>query len=400
MRKEQAGSAVGLSWPGRREARVVACPEMVVEREVGDSAGAGLLLHCDNLDAMAWVAARQRAGEMAKAALIYIDPPYAMEAKHRIDVERDGAVQSEVAYSDYWGEPAKYLQFMWDRLVPMRELLAEDGALCVHCDWRADAWLRVMLDEVFGRECFRNEVVWRRAPNLGHQAAARQLGRTTDTILVYTRTAGCEMRGVMPVRSAAVELTKTGRPRGATWDAERKAWFTTAPRGDYTDASMAALREQGRVHETASGKQYVKYFLRQGEDGRWYKDQPVDTLWADEEVRPLRHCTREELDVGYPTQKPEGLLRRVVEWTTRRGDLVMDLFCGSGTTLAVAAKLGRAWVGCDVGEHAVRVCRERMTRVCGEVGGGGRVIGVIKKNARVEAGVGEGQRSESTITKT
>jgi DNA modification methylase len=137
---------------------------------------------------------------------------------------------------------------------------------------------------------------------------------------------------------------------------------------------MRALREQGRVHETASGKQYVKYFLRQAEDGQWYKDQPVDTLWADEGVRPLRHCTKAELEIGYPTQKPEALLRRIVEWTTRPGDLVMDLFCGSGTSLAVAAKLGRAWVGCDVGEHAVRVCSMRMEKVCAEGGGGMRVM--------------------------
>jgi DNA modification methylase len=334
----------------------------------------GCLIHSDNLEAISWAWQAQQREELPGASLIYIDPPYAMEARQRIDIRDERGVRSEVAYSDYWGDSAKYLQFMWDRLVPMKSLLADDGVLCVHCDWRASAWLRLLLDELYGRDCFRNEVVWRRAPNLGHQATARQLGRTTDSILVYSRKPGTEFRGRVPIRSNPVELTRTGRPRGAQWDEARKVWFTTAPRGDYTDASIEKLRAQRRIHETPSGKVYIKYDLRQGDDGRWYKDQPVDTLWSDDQVRPLRHCTKDELDIGYPTQKPEGLLRRIIEWTTREGDLVMDLFCGSGTTLAVAAKLNRRWLGCDESPHAARVAGARLKRVTGEMGTGFTVL--------------------------
>jgi DNA modification methylase len=350
-------STVRLQWEGRRE------PPPIPPGHAPLPAGLApdCLVHADNLDAIASVYDAQQRGHLPKAHLIYIDPPYAMEAKQRIDVRDESGSRSEIAYSDYWGDPARYLQFMWDRLVPMRTLLAEDGVLCVHCDWRASAWLRLLLDELYGRDCFRNEIVWRRAPNLGHQATSRQLGRTTDSILVYSRTPGSDFRGHIPARSTPIELTRTGRPRNSKWDKDRKAWFTTAPRGDYTDASIEALRAQGRVYETPSGKVYIKYFLRQGEDGRWYKDQPVDTLWADDAVRPLRHCSKDELEIGYPTQKPEALLRRIIEWTTRGGDMVMDFFCGSGTTLAAAAKLGRRWIGCDSGEHAIRIASQRLS---------------------------------------
>jgi adenine-specific DNA-methyltransferase len=351
---------IRLHWEGRRDPSAIPPTPTFKFTPDPTAVSTSLLFHCDNLDAIGWAYHAQERSDLPKANLIYIDPPYAMEAKQRIDVRDERGQRSEVAYSDYWGDPAKYLQFMWDRLVPMRELLAEDGVLCVHCDWRANAWLRLLLDEVYGRDCFRNEITWRRAPNLGHQATARQLGRTTDTILVYTRTPGCAFRGQLPIRSTPVELTRTGRPRGSKWDADRKSWFTTAQRGDYTDASIESLRAQGRVHDTPSGKQYIKYFLREGDDKRWYKDQPVDTLWADETVRPLRHCTKEELEIGYPTQKPEALLRRIIEWTTREGDMVMDFFCGSGTTLAAAAKLNRRWLGCDSGEHAIRIASARL----------------------------------------
>jgi DNA modification methylase len=359
------GAGVRLWWEGRAEARALPEVSLSLVKGADGSLGAGwrnCLAQGDNLLLLSALATGELSAALKECdglGLIYIDPPYAMEADFHIEGQ---ATHSGWAFSDSWGSGGAYLQYMYDRLVPMRMLLADDGVICVHCDWRANSWLRVLMDEVFGRECFRNEIIWRRAPNLGNQAAAKQLGRVVDTILVYSKTPGSIFRGAPPVRSQAVELTSTGRPRGAKWDAERKEWFTTAPRGDYTDTSIRALKREGRVYETPSGKVYIKYPLRRGDDGLWYKDQPVDTLWTDEAVRPLRHCTREELDIGYPTQKPEGLLRRIVEWTTREGDVVADFFCGSGTTLAAAAKLGRKWIGCDVGEAAVRVASQRLAK--------------------------------------
>jgi len=299
---------------------------------------------------------------------VYIDPPFdtggRFDATRRLD---DGATLRRTAYRDTWGHGIDaYLAFMSDTLVLLRDLLADDGALFVHCDWRANAYLRVMLDELFGPQCFRNEIAWRRAPNLGRQAASRQLGRTLDTILVYSRNPGTLLRGEAPRRSDPVALDAKGRPAGARWDEERALWFTTAPRGDYTDASIARLREEGRVYDPPTGRVAIKYFLRRGDDGRWYKDQPIDTLWDDAAVRPLRHRPRSE-DMGYDTQKPEGLLERIVRWATRPGDRVLDCFSGSGTTAAVAARLGRRWVAVDAGDAAIATTRRRLVGL-GDVG--------------------------------
>jgi DNA modification methylase len=368
VRKGSGGKMMGgvrLEWEGRAQPRPLPLaslsdgangePRLFVASD--PESWTNVLIHSDNLLALSWLVGNAKVLESRGGlSLIYIDPPYAMETDFHVG-ERG---RNGLAFRDSWGSGGAYLQFMLDRLAPMKSLLREDGVLCVHCDWRANSWLRVLLDEIFGRECFRNEIVWRRAPNLGNQAAAKQLGRVADSILVYSKNPGTLLRGSTPISSKAVDLTPTGRPRGAKWDAERNYWFTTAPRGDYTDASIAALRREGRVYETPSGKAYIKYPLRRGGDGRWYKDQPVDTIWTDDAVKPLRHATREELDIGYPTQKPLSLLRRIVEWTTREGDLVADFFCGSGTTLVAAEQLRRRWIGCDLGEKAVGAAEVRL----------------------------------------
>lgn len=306
-----------------------------------------------------------------KVDLIYIDPPFATGADFSFTAQigDDSSLEStkqqslieEKAYRDTWGRgDGSYLGMLFPRLHLMRDLLGADGVLFVHCDWRVNSMVRVMLDEVFGRDCFRNEIIWRRAPNLGRQAAAKQLGRVIDTILAYTKSPGALFRGDTPYRSKEVPLGRNGRPEGARWDDRRGLFFTLAPRGDYTDESIAKLDAEGRVYRAEGGQVYIMYFLRKGEDGKWYKDQPVDTLWDDYDVRPLRHCTRDELDIGYDTQKPQGLLQRIVSWATPPNALVADFFCGSGTTLAVAEQLGRRWIGCDLSRWAMHVTRKRL----------------------------------------
>jgi DNA modification methylase len=325
--------------------------------EAGEPARArNVICWGDNLDALCALHA-ELAG---KVHLIYIDPPYATGLSYYAQSRLgDGGPRIERrAYRDarHLGD---YLEHLWPRLRMMHALLAADGALFLHCDWRASAAVRLVLDEVFGAACFRNEIVWRRAPNLGRQAASRQLGRVFDSIFVYSKTPGAAFRGTPPRLATEVPLDRDGKPRGARWDPERRAYFTTAPRGDYTDASIARLRTEGRVLDVASGKVYIKYFLRRADDGRWIKEQPADALWDDPEVRPLRHCPKSE-DRGYDTQKPEGLLRRIVAWASRPGDLVADFYCGSGTAPAVAEALGRSWIACDASPAAIAVTRRRL----------------------------------------
>lgn len=316
-----------------------------------------LLIRGDNRLALGALAAQFR-GEID---LIYIDPPYDCGVDYRVDVRIGDSNASVHAYRDAWGDGHEsYEHMMAERLMLMRDLLCPEGCIFVHCDWRASAVLRLILDDIFGRGCFRNEIVWRRAPNLGRQAASSQLGRVVDSIFVYSAREGTPFRGQTPTRRTPVELDGSGKPRGSKWDEVAQLFFTTAPRGDYTDDSIARLRAEGRVWESPSGKIYIKYFLRRGDDGRWYKDQPVDTLWDDADVRPLRHCSKDELGIGYATQKPEGLLGRIISWACPPGGLVADFFCGSGTTGVVAQRLGRRWLLADLGRQAIHTTRKRL----------------------------------------
>src|ERR1051325_8566197 len=195
------GDGVRLHWEGRTDPSRLPLASIcrVGGKGGGSEAGAGepgwrnVLVNGDNLLLLGSL----RSGELGRAigrglSLIYIDPPFAMETDFHVS---GPFATPPLAFSDSWGSGGAYLQFMLDRLAPMRDLLTQDGVLCVHCDWRANSWLRLLLDEVFGREGFRNEIIWRRAPNLGNQAAAKQLGRVVDTILVYSRTAKSVFRG-------------------------------------------------------------------------------------------------------------------------------------------------------------------------------------------------------------
>jgi DNA modification methylase len=327
-------------------------PEMRLVERHGD--GAQRLVLGDALDVCRALLAEGLAG---KVDLVYLDPPYASQADYvheaRLDGPADGRVSRKVAYGDRWnsssgGVPA-YLDMLAPRLEAMAKLLSPSGTLWVHLDWRASYLARVLLDEIFGREAFLNEIIWRRAPNLGRQAASAQFGRTLDTILVYGRE-GASLTPptrLEPIPPSAVRTDEAGRP------------FTTAPRGDYTDESIARLDAEGRVHRTASGKVYIKYFLTKLPDGTHARERRIDALWTD--VPPLRHAAASER-TGFPTQKPRALLERIITCATRPGALVVDLFAGSGTTAEAAFATGRRAIAGDRTALAIATARARLLR--------------------------------------
>jgi adenine-specific DNA-methyltransferase len=327
-----------LHWEGRDEPLDVAPAPIVVTPDA--------LVHGDNAPVLSALPAES-------VDLVYLDPPYGLGQSFATE-------GGDHAYADTWGGGLDaYVPFVATRLRLLHRVLRPTGHLFLHCDWRADAHLRLVLDHVFDADAYRNTITWRRAPNLGRQAASAQLGRVTDTIFVYSKVPGSPFPGPPPARSEAVPVDRNGNPKGARWDEAAGAWFTTAPRGDYTDASVERLRAEGRIHDSATGGISVKYFLRAGGDGRWYKDQRVDCLWDDAEVRPLRHAKPAER-LGYPTQKPESLLTRIVTWASVPGQVVLDPFCGSGTTAAVAQKLGRRWLAIDASPAAIAVASTRL----------------------------------------
>jgi DNA methylase len=346
---QRVSQVCSLAWPGRTYVpRLLPPARHAVRAFELNGPGNRVVLG----DALHVARALAREGLGGKVDLVYVDPPFASQAKYvheaRLDGPADGRVVRAHAYDDRQDLGA-YLDAMAPRLEALAALLSPSATLWVHLDWRAAYLVRVLLDEILGRDAFKNEIVWRRAPNLGRQAASHQFGRTLDTLLVY---GGPEARLTPPTRLEPIERNAIRR------DDEGRP-FTTAPRGDYTDASIAALEKQGRVHRTATGKVYVKYFLVENEDGVLCRERRVDALWTD--VPPLRHAAVGER-TGFPTQKPRALLERIIRCATRQGGLVVDLFAGSGTTASAAQALGRRFVTGDSSETAITAARARLLR--------------------------------------
>lgn len=296
-------------------------------------------------------------GLQGKVRLVYLDPPYGSKADYvaetRFDGRADGAVKRTAAYTDTWSEReggmASYLEMLASAIDAMVPLLRDDGVICVHVDYRASHYARVILEEIMGPKAFKNEIIWKRAPNLGRQAASAQYGRTLDTLLLY----GKPKSRIKPdtrleeIDASAVRRDNAGRA------------FTLAPRGDYTDASIARLEAEGRVYRGPTGKAYIKYFLTQLPGGGWARERPVDALWTD--IAPMRHAPSKDR-TGFPTQKPEALLARVIRSTTDVGDLVVDLFSGSGTTAGAAIALDRKVIIGDTSGVALWTSLSRLRR--------------------------------------
>ena len=353
-----------LTWEGKGEALAsleVAPPPLEIVEEIAGSAEAvrAELSDDSNLvvnrvihgDALAVARVLERQGIGGTADVVYLDPPYASGVDYDHEDRLDGRVTRAAAYRDRWDDAASYLDMLMPRIAAAVPLLKPTGSIWVQVDWRASYLVRLVCDELLGRDRFLNEIVWRRAPNLGRQARSGQFGRTLDTIIVYG--ASSRARLVPPERLVAVPH------RSARRDPNSGRWFTVAPRGDYTDASVARLEAEGRVHRTSSGGVAVKYWLEEDAEGRLGRRRPVDALWID--IPPLRHASTEER-TGYPTQKPRALLERIIAAASPPGGLIVDLFAGSGTTGAAAAQLGRRFILGDASPVAIAAMRSRLLR--------------------------------------
>jgi site-specific DNA-methyltransferase (adenine-specific) len=243
--------------------------------------------------------------------LIYLDPPFNTNQR-RVG---DTGIQ-QMAYEDSFGPSAEYVAYMRPRMMALRQMLAENGSLFYHCDWRMSHHVRLMLDEVFcvaeGPGVFVNEIIWHYG--LGAARAGRRLLSKHDVIFWYANT-----------------------------DHYTFNLLRTAP----TQAMQSKYRhvdEQGNRYMYSYGKRYL---LKGG--------KPLDDVWDIASISP----TSAER-TGYPTQKPLALLNRIVQLASNPGDRVLDPFCGSGTTLMAAQQLGRAWVGIDANPQAIEVAKKRL----------------------------------------
>lgn len=308
-----------------------------------------MLIRGDNLAVLTSLARLKEAGGLRNpdgsrgARLAYIDPPFSTRLSFKDRHDRR-AFDDKITGADFIG-------FLRSRITLIRELLTEDGAMYVHLDWKMAHYIKIVMDEVFGEDNFLNDIIWRYGGR-GAKAVSAQFSRDHDIILWYSK-------GVRHVfnRQYTVRRVKKGTP-GFRMDSSGR-WYKTSPRGDYTDDSIAALMKDGRIHTTKNGNIRIKYFLK--EDGGYLlEEKPVGDVWDDiPDAMHMPVCEK----TGYPTQKPEALLRRIVAASTNPGDIVLDAFAGAGTTLVAAEKLGRRWVGIDSGALSIATVQKRLLSI-------------------------------------
>ena len=286
--------------------------------------------------------------------LIYIDPPFDVGADFSMNIEigedtftKKPNILEEIAYRDTWGKGAdSFIAMIYERLVLMRDLLAEVGSIYVHCDWRVNSFIRQVLDDVFGPSYYRNEIRWKRQPVRGAKATSNQFARNSDSILFYSKAEKWVWNGAYKDYEPSFVETKFRRD-------ENGRLFRDCDLGDYSEKSINKFERQGKIYITRSGKKRLKRFLDE-EKGESLGDMLVH-------IPEVNSMAVER--TGYATQKPEALIEIILKASSNEGDLVADFFCGSGTTAAVAEKLGRKWIATDLGKFAIHTTRKRMIGV-------------------------------------
>jgi DNA modification methylase len=320
-----------LSWVGKRPLGLITAfpaqpieridPQHVLGQEASDAyAHGGLLFHGDNKEILAHLLAL---GFRGKVNLIYIDPPFDSGADYVRKVSlRGGGTKLEgetytlgeqTQYTDIWAND-NYLQFMYERLLLLKELLAEDGSIYIHMDESRSHYIKAVCDEVFAQENFQREIIWRIGWISGYKAAAKNWIRNHDTILYYTKNAS----------------------------------------------------------KFVFNKEYIPYpdgYVRRDGEAPNGKGFPIEDTWncnSSDRMDSIQLMSFNTEKVGYETQKNENLLARIINASSKPGDLVLDCFIGSGTTAAVAQKLGRRWIGCDINKGAIQTTSKRLQSILAE----------------------------------
>lgn len=311
-----------LRWTGKRPYRSTQYYPAQLRESYGETQNGWInkIFWGDNLQVMSHLLKDYR----GKVDLIYIDPPFASDAdyKRKIKVKNqsvttDSLSFEEKQYGDIWNND-EYLQFMYERLLIMRELLSINGTIFVHCDWRVCSYMRLLLDEVFGKENFLNEIIWNYSGGrIGHNF----FGRKHDNIYWYSKKYG------------------------------NQTFNYDAVRQEYAASTLA----RNRYKNNGSSERILDY--KPNDEGKFPED-----VWTISIINPF---AKERLD--YPTQKPERLIEDVIKSASNPGDLVFDCFMGSGTTQAVAMKLGRRFIGADINLGSIQTTTKRLLSIANEL---------------------------------
>lgn len=289
-----------------------------------------------------------------KIDLIYIDPPYDSKADYRTkitlpsgDIDLKPTVLEQFAYSDTWKEgTVSYLKMMYPRLYLMRELLSETGGIYIHLDWHVNSYVKVILDEIFGKENFVNEIIWKSGNIKGAKTSADKWGRVFDTIYFYAKNKN-ELN--FETQFKPIDLNSKHN-KFIHYDENGRLYSRDCPLGDYSEEKIKEFEAQGRIYVTKNGKkQLIRYYDE-------VKGIAVGNLWDD--IDYINQVANERLN--YATQKPEALLERIIKASSNENSIVADFFGGSGTTGAVAEKLNRRWIMSDFGKPANMIMRKRL----------------------------------------
>lgn len=308
------------------------------------------LVYGDNLLAMQALLAGDEATGLpslrGKVDLIYIDPPFDSKADYRtkinlpgMDIEQKPTVIEQFAYSDTWQDgTVSYLKMLYPRLVLMRELLSDKGSIYVHIDWHVGAYVKVLMDDVFGKDNFVNNIIWYYG---GPSPIKTAFARKYDIIYLYGKT----LKRIFNPQYGNIPISVLNR---AKKDENGRLWLDQNL-GKLKEDTIAKMESEGRLYRTKTGGLRRKQYLDEMEGAQF------DNVWD----IPIINSQAKE-DVGYITQKPEALLERIIKASSNEGDLVCDFFGGSGTTAAVAERLGRRWITTDIGKPATLVMRKRF----------------------------------------
>ncbi len=297
-----------------------------------------------------------------KIDLIYIDPPFDSKADYRtkvilpslargknsqsMELEQKPTVIEQFAYSDTWADgTASYLAMITPRLILMRELLSDRGSIYVHLDWHVGHYVKIVLDEVFGRDAFKNEIIWKSGVVKGAKTTSNKYGRVCDSVFFYTKMDAYFFK--TPFKP--VDLSDPNN-KFKFKDENGRIYSRDNPLGDYSDDMIEKFKKEGRIYYTNTGKMQLIRYLDEIEG------KAVGNLWDD--IHVINQVAKERLD--YATQKPEKLLDRIIQASCPENGLVADFFGGSGTTAAVAEKLDRNWIISDLGKPACMIMRKRL----------------------------------------
>ncbi|MBM3708095.1 MAG: site-specific DNA-methyltransferase, partial [Actinobacteria bacterium] len=270
-----------------------------------------------------------------KIDLIYIDPPFATGAdfSYKADIGDAEAVKEpsmieEIAYRDTWGKGMdSFLQMMFERLIFMKDLLSEGGSIYIHLDWHVGHYVKIIMDEVFGRESFVNEIIWYYGER--QQPWISKYNSKHDVIYFYTRS------------------------NNYIFNMQFKPYTQ-----EYINQFFNKFDKQGRRYQSTDGGKGKERYIRYLDE---CKGVAMDSVWDD--IKMIGNISMSNERMNFPTQKPEKLLERIIFTSSDASGLVADFFCGSGTTGAVAEKLGRRWIMSDLSRFAIQTTRKRLLQI-------------------------------------